>query len=85
MLGSRPRICKISEITRTIYSKSERSADVSAIFDRMFSNLVQEVSISKLEQGEFKLVKIIGIYKPTVKVSMEKKTLLLTRYITIKD
>ena len=54
LLGLQPQICKIFEITRTIYSSSESSEQF----------LVTEC----LEQLEFKLEKIIGSLKHAGKV-----------------
>ena len=55
--GWRPRICKIFEITRTIYSNSERSEQF--LVTECFFNLF--LRPNKLEQLEFKLEKFIGI------------------------
>ena len=52
--GWRPRICNIFEITRTIYSNSERSEQF--LVTECFFNLFLEVS-HKLEQLKFKLKK----------------------------
>ena len=61
------RICKFFEITRTIYSKSERSE--KNLVTECFLNLFLEVShVYRLEQLEFKLGKIIGIQKHAGKV-----------------
>ena len=58
--GRKPRISKVFEITRTIYSNSERSEQF--MVTDCFLNLFLEVShTNKLEQLEFKLEKIIGI------------------------
>ena len=52
---------KIFEITRTIYSNSERPEQF--LLTRCFFNLFLDVYnlLDKLEQSEFKLEKIIGI------------------------
>ena len=55
-----PRICKLFNITITIYSNSERAEQF--LKQNAFSNLFLEVSqTNKIEQLEFKLEKIIGI------------------------
>ena len=56
---------KIFEITRTIYPNSERSEQF--LVTELFFNLFLEVS-NKLERLEFKLEKIIRIYKHAGKV-----------------
>ena len=58
--GWRPRICKISEITRTIYSNSERSEQF-LVTECFFNFCSWRFLISnKLEQLEFKLEKLLG-------------------------
>ena len=58
----KPRICKIFEITRTIYSNSERSEQ--CLETECFLTCSWRFLISnKLEQFKFKLEKIIGIKK----------------------
>ena len=58
--GGRPRICKIFEITRTIYSNSERSEQF--LVTESFFNLSRRFLIpNRLEELEFKLEKNIGI------------------------
>ena len=67
--GRRPKIWKKLEITRTIYSNSERSEQF--LVTELFFLIPGEwrFLISKnLEQLEFKLEKIIGIQKPPGKV-----------------
>ena len=58
--GWRPRICKIFEITRTIYSNSERSEQF-LVTECFFNLFLEFLRSNKLEQLEFKLEKIIGI------------------------
>ena len=72
--GCRLRICKMFEITRTIYSNSERSEQflVTECFFYLFLFLV----FNKLEQLGFKLEKIIGILKHTGKVRKYVRILL---------
>ena len=55
--GWRPRICKIFEITRTIYSKSERSEQ----FLKQIACSCRFLISNILGQLDFKLEKIIGI------------------------
>ena len=58
------RICKIFEITRTIYSNSQRSEQ----FLKQNVFLTCYWMFHELEQIKIKLEKIIGIQKPTGKV-----------------
>ena len=63
----RPRICKNFELTRTSYSNCERSVQFlkhNALLTYSWRFFRPKI----LEQLEFKLEKIIGIYKPTGKV-----------------
>ena len=62
-----PRICKIFDITRTIYSNSERSEQF-LVTECFLTCSWRFLTSYKLEQLEFKLEKIIGIQKHAGKV-----------------
>ena len=60
--GWRPRICKIFEISRTIYLNSERSEQFLKE-NNSLTYFWRFLRSNTLEQFKFKLEKIIGIYK----------------------
>ena len=59
-VGGRPRICNIFEITRTIYSNSERSEQF-LLTEYVFNFSWGFLRSNKLEQFKFKSKKVIGI------------------------